>query len=72
MPRYVVLASFTDIEDKTAKNLANSYYVGQKYPREGYAPTEARIKQLLGRTNKRGKPVIADKPIAADETPAKV
>jgi hypothetical protein len=65
--KYEVLASFTDGEDKAAKNGENSYYAGGEYPREGHTPSEGRIKTLQGSDNRLNKPVIASKPVKGAE-----
>ena len=50
---YKVIKLFTDLQDGGYR-----YEVGDEYPREGYEPTEERIAELSGRTNKQGAPLI--------------
>lgn len=51
--KYTVLRHFTDLQDD------NFHYTdGAIYPRHGYTPTEERIKQLSGSSNKQGVPLI--------------
>jgi hypothetical protein len=52
---YKVIDPFKDVED------GNYLYpkVGEKYPREGYEPSEERIKALSSTNNRKGKPFIA-------------
>jgi hypothetical protein len=57
---YSVLSSFTDLEDKTAKNGENVYWAGKStYPRSGYTPTQERLNYLQSDKNPRKKPVIS-------------
>ena len=44
---YEVIKLFTDLKDNNYR-----YEVGDSYPRDGYKPTEERIKELLGNANK--------------------
>lgn len=53
---FKVVNHFTDLKDNRHK-----YQVGDIYPREGYKPTLARIKQLMSGNNKLKKSLI--KPI---------
>lgn len=50
---YRVLCDFADLTDEN-----HVYRAGDEYPREGLEPTAARIKELSGKTNKLGKPLI--------------
>lgn len=50
---YKAIIAFTDLKDGN-----HSYLTGDEYPREGYSPTEQRVKELLSSTNKLGEPVI--------------
>lgn len=52
---YKVLEMFTDLQDDNYK-----YEVGDEYPRLGFKPSLARIEELKGSDNKRGKPVIEE------------
>ncbi len=56
-----VVYQFADLEDGN-----HIYYVGDKYPRDGYEPTKDRISELSGENNKIGRPLIkqAKKPVA--------
>lgn len=61
---YKVLEMFTDLQDKDYR-----YEVGDEYPRLGYKPSLARIKELSGSDNLRGRAVIeevADIPFSND------
>lgn len=44
---YEVIKLFTDLKDNNYR-----YEVGDSYPRDGYEPTEERIKELSGNANK--------------------
>lgn len=50
---YDVIVLFTDLQDNSYL-----YKVGDTYPRAGYKPTDKRIAELSGSSNKRGKPLI--------------
>lgn len=50
---FVVLHAFKDLQDNRY-----SYKEGDMYPREGYAPTEARIEELSGENNNLWTPLI--------------
>lgn len=50
---YKVIADFTDLRDGWRR-----YVTGDTYPRDGYVPDEARIKELASSGNKRGIPLI--------------
>ena len=52
---YKVLELFTDLQDGNYK-----YEVGDEYPRLGYKPSLARIKELSGSDNLRGRAVIEE------------
>lgn len=52
---FKVIHDFKDLQDK-----GKIYKVGDKYPREGYDPTEKRIAELLGKKNKIGKSLIKE------------
>lgn len=45
---YRVIKYFTDLQDNN-----HAYRVGDIYPREGFAPSEKRVKELLSGENKR-------------------
>jgi len=50
---YKVIEYFTDLQD-------NSYIYnpGDEFPREGLTVSDARLKELSGKNNKQGKPLI--------------
>lgn len=48
-----VIYKFKDLEDN-----GYIYEVGDTYPREGYEPTLKRIRELSGKKNKIGQPLI--------------
>ncbi len=50
---YKVIHFFTDLQDNNYP-----YSVGDLYPRNGLSVSEARIRELSGKDNKRGKPLI--------------
>lgn len=52
---YKVLEMFTDLQDDNFK-----YEVGDEYPRLGLKPSLARIKELCGTDNRRGRAVIEE------------
>ena len=80
---YRVTHFFHDLQDShTTKDgtVYHAYNVGDTYPRRGYEPSEDRIKELSGRDNIRGIPLIEEqekapkrkaKPGEAAETPEK-
>lgn len=60
---YKVTHFFHDLQDyTTTKNgtVYHAYDVGDTYPRDGYKPSEDRIKELSGRDNIRGIPLIEE------------
>ena len=52
---YKVLEMFTDLHDNNYK-----YEVGDEYPRLGLKPSLARVKELCGSDNRRGRAVIEE------------
>lgn len=63
---YKAIEYFTDLQDNNFE-----YKVGDVYPREGYTPTDERIKELAGKKNLRGRAVIAKETAAeVEEIPA--
>jgi hypothetical protein len=50
-----VVKLFTDLQDDNHK-----YEVGDEYPRLGFKPSLARIKELCGTDNRRGRAVIEE------------
>ena len=57
---YKAIEMFTDLQDDNSK-----YEVGDEYPRLGLKPSLARIKELSGTDNRRGRAVIEE----VDEIP---
>ena len=55
MASYKAIERFKDLKDD--KFL---YEVGDKFPRKGKRVSKARLAELLGSDNRRGKPVIAE------------
>ena len=53
--KYVVLALFTDLQDKD-----HLYDVGDPYPRDGLKPSAERIAELMSSDNKQGKALIKE------------
>ena len=69
---YKVVQFFHDLQDyTTTKNgtVYHAYNVGDTYPRRGYEPSEGRIKELSGKDNIRGVPLI--EPVGEQEKPEK-
>ncbi len=52
---YEVIKAFADREDKN-----RPYKIGDKYPREGFEPSEERIGFLMSYETTLGEPVIAE------------
>jgi hypothetical protein len=52
---YKAIEMFTDLQDDNYK-----YEVGDEYPRLGLKPSLARIKELCGTDNRRGRAVIEE------------
>lgn len=67
---YKVILRFADLQDSS-----HVYEVGDVYPREGVKPSEERISELLGASNKIGAPlikkVVEKKPVKAKKKPTK-
>ena len=67
---YKVILRFADLQDSR-----HVYEVGDAYPREGVKPTQERISELLGASNKIGAPliekVVEKKPAKAKKKPPK-
>ena len=59
---YRVIKLFTDLQDNNYK-----YDVGDVYPREGFEVLPSRIKELSGKKNLQGVPVIEKIEDEADE-----
>ena len=62
---YKVIKHFTDMQDN---NFA--YDVGDEYPRKGMSVLPSRIKELAGKKNRQGCPLIEEIP-ESEETPKK-
>jgi len=68
---YKVINGFHDLQDSVStKNgvIYHEYKVGDVFPREGKKVDENRLKELAGKDNKRGVPLIKE---VKEETPAK-
>lgn len=52
-----VIYKFADLMDEN-----HIYEVGDKYPRDGYKPTQKRVEELKGSDNKIGRPLIKEDP----------
>jgi hypothetical protein len=52
---FKVIKYFTDLQDKNY-----AYNVGDTFPRRGVKVTDARIKELSGKQNKQGVPLIKE------------
>ena len=52
---FKVIKYFTDLQDKNY-----AYNVGDTFPRKGVKVTDARIKELSGKQNKQGVPLIKE------------
>lgn len=62
---YKVIKYFTDLQDNN-----HSYKVGDEYPRKGMSVLPSRIKELAGKKNRQGCPLIEEIP-EAEEKPKK-
>ena len=62
---YKVIKHFTDLQDN---NFA--YQVGDEYPRKGLSVLPSRIKELAGKKNRQGCPLIEEIP-DVEEAPEK-
>ena len=52
---YKVIKSFTDLQDNN-----HLYNVGDIYPRQGFDVLPSRIKELAGKKNRQGEPLIEE------------
>ena len=59
---YKVICRFADLQDES-----HVYEVGDIYPREGHEPSLKRIRELSGKKNKIGEPLIKE---VEEEVPA--
>ena len=68
---YKVIKHFHDLQDATKTKsgvVSREYKVGDVFPCEGKKVDENRLKELAGKDNKRGVPLIKE---VKEETPAK-
>lgn len=68
---YKVIKQFHDLQDATkTKNgmVYHEYNVGDEFPRKGFKVSDERLKELSGKDNKQGKPLIKE---VKEKTPAK-
>lgn len=68
---YKVIKHFHDLQDATKTKsgvVYREYNVGDVFPREGKKVDENRLKELAGKDNKRGVPLIKE---VKEKTPAK-
>ena len=68
---YKVIKGFHDLQDSVSTKsgtIYHEYKVGDVFPREGKKVDENRLKELAGKDNKRGVPLINE---MKEETPAK-
>lgn len=68
---YKVIKGFHDLQDATKTkngNVYREYKLGDEYPRKGFKVSEERLKELAGKDNKQGTPLIEE---IKEETPAK-
>lgn len=63
---YKVIKAFLDLQDDS-----RLYDAGDTYPREGLEPSPERIKELSGKDNKIGEPLIKAVRTAKKKAPAK-
>ena len=52
---YKAIVTFKDLKDDSY-----TYHPGDKYPRDGFTPSQERIEQLSTKKNRRGIPVIEE------------
>lgn len=68
---YKVIKHFHDLQDATKTKggeIYHEYNVGDEYPRKGFKVSEERLKELAGKDNKQGTPLIAE---VKEEAPVK-
>lgn len=66
---YKVIKHFHDLKDATktkSGEIYHEYKVGDEYPRKGFKASDERLKELSGKDNKQGTPLIAE---VKEETP---
>lgn len=60
---YKVIKHFHDLQDATktkSGEVYHEYNVGDEYPRKGLKVSEDRLKELSGKENKQGTPLIEE------------
>lgn len=62
---YLVIKSFADLQDNEHK-----YHTGDIFPRDGYTASAERIRELSTSRNRRGCPLIEEKPDTKPVEPA--
>ncbi len=62
---YKAIVDFVDLQDNNHR-----YHAGDSFPREGYEPSEDRIKELSSNSNLRGIAVITEEKPKKDKAPA--
>ncbi len=63
---YKVIKHFHDLQDETKTKsgvVYREYNVGDEYPRKGLKVSEDRLKELAGKDNKQGTPLIVEAPV---------
>lgn len=68
---YKVIKRFHDLQDATKTKggtIYHKYNEGDEFPRKGFKVSEERLKELAGKDNKQGTPLIAE---VKEETPVK-
>lgn len=68
---YKVIKGFHDLQDSVSTKsgtIYHEYKVGDEYPRKGLKVSENRLKELAGKDNKQGTPLIEE---VKEETPVK-
>ena len=68
---YRVIKQFHDLQDATktkSGNIYREYKVGDEFPRKGFKVSDERLKELAGKDNKQGTPLIEE---VKEETPTK-
>ena len=68
---YKVIKEFSDLQDvaKTKSgDIYHEYKVGDEFPRRGTEASEERLKELAGKNNKQGTPLIQE---VKEDAPAK-
>lgn len=60
---YRVIKRFHDLQDATKTkngNVHHEYKVGDEFPRKGFKVSDERLKELSGKDNKQGAPLIEE------------